>query len=76
MKNKLHKLGLLLGGILFVVSLWVLHHELKEYHYQDILLSLKSIPNTYLFIAILLIIASYVVLTFYDGWTEFADSPC
>lgn len=65
-KKLLHNLGLWLGGILFAISLWVLHHELKEYHYQDIILSLKSIPSARLFFAILLTITSYFILTLYD----------
>ena len=36
-RRVLHSLGPLLGLLLFSVALWVLHHELKVYHLNDIL---------------------------------------
>ncbi len=45
MKKKFfHSLGPLFGNFLFVVAIWVLHHELRDYHYHDVLLHLAEIP--------------------------------
>jgi phosphatidylglycerol lysyltransferase len=67
MKKKfLHSLGSLFGIILFAAALWVLHHELKEYHYHDVIRSVAGIPSRYLFIALALTILNYLIMTGYD----------
>ena len=67
MKKKfLHSLGSLFGILLFALALWVLHHELKEYHYHDVILSVAGIPGRYLFIALALTILNYLIMTGYD----------
>ncbi|HJY81367.1 MAG TPA: bifunctional lysylphosphatidylglycerol flippase/synthetase MprF [Candidatus Binatia bacterium] len=67
MKQKfLHSLGPLFGLLLFVVALWVLHHELQEYHYHDVVRHMEKLSAQRLFRALVLTIASYVVLTGYD----------
>jgi phosphatidylglycerol lysyltransferase len=68
MKHKLlHSLGPLFGVLLFAVALWVLHHELKEYHYHDVVRHLGELSAQSLFLALALTILSYLVLTGYDA---------
>jgi len=62
----LHSLGPLLGLLLFAVALWVLHHELREYHYHDIVRHLAEIPGPRLLLAFALTILSYLIMTGYD----------
>jgi phosphatidylglycerol lysyltransferase len=67
MKKKfLYSVGPVIVLLLLAVAFWVLHHQLKEYHYQDIVRSLRAIPGPRLLLAFLLTILSYVVLTGYD----------
>jgi phosphatidylglycerol lysyltransferase len=55
MKEKLlHRLGPLMGLILFSVALWVLHQELKAYHFHDIVQSLRNLPVHQLLTALVL----------------------
>ncbi len=67
-KNKifLHSLGPFLGLSLFAVALWVLHHELKEYHYHDIVRHFKDLPANHFFLGLGLTIVSYFIMTSYD----------
>jgi phosphatidylglycerol lysyltransferase len=65
-KKLLHSLGSLFGILLFALALWVLHHELKEYHYHDVIRSVAEIPGRYLFIALALTILNYLIMTGYD----------
>lgn len=67
MKTKLlHRLGPFAGLILFSIALWVLHHELKEYRFHDILQYLKNLPDQQLLTALFLTFLSYLVMTGYD----------
>jgi phosphatidylglycerol lysyltransferase len=67
MKQKLlYSVGPVIVLLLLAVALWVLHHELKEYHYQDIARSLREIPGPRLLLALSLTVLSYMVLTGYD----------
>lgn len=67
MKTKLlHRLGPLMGLILFSVALWVLHRELKAYHFHDIVQYLKNLPAHQLLTALVLTFLSYLVMTRYD----------
>jgi len=67
MKTKiLHSLGALLGLILFSGALWVLHHELKAYHFHDIVKYLRDLPAHQLLTALILTFLSYLVITGYD----------
>ncbi len=63
----LHSLGSLLGIVLFTIALWVLHHELKAYHYHDIILQLREFPFFRLLLALLLTVQSYLIMTGYDA---------
>jgi len=37
-----HRIGPLLGLLLFAGALWVLHHQLKAYRFHDIIQSLEK----------------------------------
>lgn len=67
MRNKLlRNLTPLFGVFLFAVALWMLHYELKEYHYRDVLQHLKTLPSMCILLALLLTSLSYIVTTGYD----------
>ncbi|MBI3248045.1 MAG: flippase-like domain-containing protein [Deltaproteobacteria bacterium] len=63
----LHSLGAVLGLVLFSVVLWVLHRELQEYHYHDIVHHVREIPGQRLALALLLTVLNYFVLTGHDA---------
>jgi hypothetical protein len=44
-KKGLHRFTPLIGLVLFVVALWVLHHELRQYHIGQILALTRQIPR-------------------------------
>ena len=50
----------------FVAALWLLHHELREYHLRDVVASLEQIPASHLALAVLLTVLNYTVLVGYD----------
>src|SRR5262249_22585113 len=56
----------LLMLFLFVGALWVLHRELRTYHYRDVIAAFSAISNMQLGIALGLTALSYLVLTGYD----------
>lgn len=56
-----------LALVLFGAALWGLHHVLGSYNYQDIVHQLRSIPIGKISLALILTVASYVVMTAYDG---------
>jgi phosphatidylglycerol lysyltransferase len=55
-----------LGFIVFVVAIYVLQNELKNYTYQDILNTFRSIPQIKILLAAALALAYYLVLGGYD----------
>ena len=59
-------LGTGLSLILFAVSAWLLHNELRAYHIRDILHAFDAIAGAYLWAAAGLTILSYAVMTGYD----------
>jgi uncharacterized membrane protein YbhN (UPF0104 family) len=65
-KRLLHMVGPLIGLLIFTVAISVLHHELKHYHYHEIVNHLKGLPGRQLLLALVLTILGYVVLTGYD----------
>ncbi|MCG6917372.1 MAG: bifunctional lysylphosphatidylglycerol flippase/synthetase MprF [Deltaproteobacteria bacterium] len=67
MSRLLHRIGPLLGLLLFAGALWVLHHQLKAYRFHDILQSLENLPGKRLFAALALTFLSYLVMTGYDA---------
>jgi phosphatidylglycerol lysyltransferase len=67
MKRKLlHSLGPLFGLLLFAAALWVLHHELRAYHFHDIVRHLREISPCRLFSSLALTLMSYLTMTGYD----------
>jgi phosphatidylglycerol lysyltransferase len=59
-------IGPLLGLLLFVIALFILHKELKDYSYHDMIRSLGEIPVIRLYMALGLTILNYLVMTGYD----------
>jgi hypothetical protein len=62
-----HRIGPLLGLLLFAGALWVLHHQLKAYRFHDVMQSLKSLPGERFFAALALTFLSYLAMTGYDA---------
>lgn len=68
MDRKIVKIaGPLLGFVLFLASLWVLHHALAGYRYHDLADSMRAVPRVRLLGALLLTVLNYLVLTGYDA---------
>ena len=65
-RRVLHGLGPLFGILFFSVALWILHQELREYHYHDIARHVAEIPHPRLLVALGLTILSYLIMTGYD----------
>jgi phosphatidylglycerol lysyltransferase len=65
-KRPLSYLAPLVGVLVFCAALWVLHLELSQYSYHDIVASLSQIPLNLLLGAAAVTLLSYVVLTGYD----------
>ena len=59
--------GLSLGLLLFSAMLWVLHRELQQYHYHDIVSQVEAISVWRLALALLLTALNYLVLTGQDA---------
>ncbi len=55
-----------MGVCLFIFALAVIHHRLKEYRFSDIAAQIHQTSFVSLFLAVLLTILDYFVLTFYD----------
>lgn len=67
MRQKLlHTLGPFVGVFLFAVALWVLHQELRQYHYHEVMRQIGELPAVRLLLALVLTVLSYLVLTGYD----------
>ena len=58
--------GPCVGLTLFSAALWVLHHALAAYRYQDIVAALERLPGAQLFAALLGVALSYLITTGYD----------
>lgn len=65
-KRFLNNLGLWLGLVLFVVALWVLHRELREVHYHDVIRQALELPHGRVVLSLLLTLLNYLVLTGYE----------
>jgi phosphatidylglycerol lysyltransferase len=65
-KRLLLSLGPLFGLFLFTLALWVIHNELKEYHYHEIVNQLLALPAPGIFFATGFTILSYLIMTGYD----------
>src|SRR5262245_15360121 len=58
--------GPILGLALFALALWILHRQLGEYHYGDVLDHLAAIPKRQVVLALVLTGLGYLTLTGYD----------
>ena len=58
--------GPILGLVLFALALGILHRELGEYHYGDVLYHLGAIPKRQIAFALGLTGLGYLSLTGYD----------
>lgn len=66
MKTYLHYLRPFLPLVIASVALWLLFRELGQYHYHDVVHSLKAIPATHILLAVGLTVANYTILVGYD----------
>jgi phosphatidylglycerol lysyltransferase len=66
MKRLLHLLGPLIVLLVFAGAIWLLHHELRHYHYRDIRQSLSQVPAAGVWLAVALTALNYVILVGYD----------
>jgi uncharacterized membrane protein YbhN (UPF0104 family) len=58
--------GALFSLLLFSAALWVLHREVQTVHLQNILYELEAIPGRRLWLAAILTVSSYTIMTGYD----------
>jgi len=65
--RRLRSLTPLIGVALFGFALWLLHRELRNYHYADLVRELRGIPRSRLLLAVAMTLVSYAVLTLYDA---------
>ena len=65
-KPSLHRIVPVLGLLLFLGSLWILHHLLQEYHYRDVIQSLGALAPGRIWAGLLLTTLSYLLLIAYD----------
>lgn len=63
----LHNIASFIGIVIFLIALWVLHSELKTYHFHDIIRSTRALPRSQVYLAFLLTVLSYIVMTGYDA---------
>jgi hypothetical protein len=65
-KRLINNFSSLLGFVLLGISLATIHHELREYNYQDVFNSLVALPTSRLFVAIGFTIIGYLGMATYD----------
>lgn len=65
-KRFIPNLGSLLGFLLPGLSIWAIAHELRAYHYRDVLTSLAALSLSCLYWAIGLTALGYLVMTGYE----------
>ncbi len=61
-----HSVAPLLGFLLFMLALWFLFHELKTYHFTEIVAQTRALPRENLLLSFTLTVLSYLVMTGYD----------
>ena len=66
MKKFFSRASVFFGILLFFTALFILHRELAEYHYHDIIRQLESLPRQSLLLAFLIAAINYLVLTVYE----------
>jgi phosphatidylglycerol lysyltransferase len=66
-RNKLLRILLpLFSAALFMLALYVLYHELKNYNYHDVIHYFRALPGYRIALAVLCSLLSYLCLTGYD----------
>ncbi|MBZ5590246.1 MAG: bifunctional lysylphosphatidylglycerol flippase/synthetase MprF [Acidobacteriia bacterium] len=65
-KRALYRLGPVVGLVVFAAALWVLHGELRNYSYRQVLEEFRSLPAHRVALALALTFISYLLLTGYD----------
>ncbi|MHB8909823.1 MAG: bifunctional lysylphosphatidylglycerol flippase/synthetase MprF [Syntrophales bacterium] len=65
-KNITRYSGVVFSSLFFILALTVLYHELRDYHLYDIISQLKKLSSFQVFVAVLLTILNYLVMTGYD----------
>ncbi len=65
-RNMLALAGPVFVLAMLVVTLWMLHNELRQYHLRDFFDGLAKIPSSRLWLAVLLTCLNYVILFGYD----------
>ncbi len=65
-KNITRYSGVVFSSLFFILALAVLYHELRDHHLHDIIGQLKNLSSLRVFIAVLLTILNYLVMTGYD----------
>lgn len=67
MKAVVKKITPFISIVFFVVAVWFLDQELRQYDLNQIIAQLSAIPNTYILFSVGLSFLSYLLLTCYDG---------
>lgn len=67
MKARLAKLKPALSLLFFALALWLLHHELRDFHYRDVTRYLAAVPAQRVLLALACAAGGYLALTGYDA---------
>lgn len=67
MKAAFKKITPFISIVFFVLAIWFLDHELRQYNLSEIIDQLSEIPDTYIALSIVFSFLSYIILTGYDG---------
>src|SRR5438045_948863 len=65
-KHFLHRALPIVGVVLFSVALLVLHRQLKQHHYRDVIAAFREISRQRVLLALLFTVIGYIMLTGYD----------
>ena len=63
----LERLGPVIAAALLTVAFWILHRELRAYHYADLSREIRELPPSRVLLALALTALDYLVLTGYDA---------
>ncbi|NGP76632.1 bifunctional lysylphosphatidylglycerol flippase/synthetase MprF [Balneolaceae bacterium YR4-1] len=67
MKTAFKKITPFISIVFFVLAIWFLDQELRQYNLGQIIEQLSEIPNSYIALSVFFSFLSYVILTGYDG---------
>lgn len=65
-KKFLRAFNSIFGVVLFAAVLWVLYHQLRDYHYHDVVRQIEALPSSSILAALALTLLNYLVLTGYE----------